>query len=46
MAEAHAWEAFNVMAGRAAAVLTGLVFVAVTLHPAPVIGNDLHRDRA
>jgi hypothetical protein len=46
MAEAHAWEAFYVMAGGAAAVLTGLVFVAVTLHATPVIGNVLHRDRA
>jgi hypothetical protein len=46
MAEAHAWEAFYVMAGGAAAVLTGLVFVAVTLHVTPIIGNVLHRDRA
>jgi hypothetical protein len=46
MAEAHAWEAFYVMAGGAAAVLTGLVFVAVTLHVRPIIGNVLHRDRA
>jgi modulator of FtsH protease len=46
VAEAHAWEAFYVMAGGAAAVLTGLVFVAVTLHAMPVIGNELHRDRA
>lgn len=46
MAEAHAWEAFYVMVGGAAAVLTGLVFVAVTLHVTPIIGNVLHRDRA
>jgi hypothetical protein len=46
MAEAHAWEAFYVMAGGATAVLTGLVFVAVTLHVTPIIGNVLHRDRA
>jgi hypothetical protein len=46
VAEAHAWEAFYVMAGGAAAVLTGLVFVAVTLHERPIIGNVLHRDRA
>jgi hypothetical protein len=46
MAEAHAWEAFYVMAGGAAAVLTGLVFVAVTLHSTPIIDNVLHRDRA
>jgi hypothetical protein len=46
MAEAHAWEAFYVMAGGAAAVLTGLIFVAVTLHATPIIGNVLHRDRA
>jgi hypothetical protein len=46
MADAHAWEAFYVMAGGAAAVLTGLVFVAVTLHVRPIIGNVLHRDRA
>jgi hypothetical protein len=35
-----------VMAGGAAAVLTGLVVVAVTLHVRPIIGNVLHRDRA
>ena len=46
MADAHAWEAFYVMAGGAAAVLTGLVFVAVTLHVTPIIGNVLNRDRA
>jgi hypothetical protein len=46
MAEPHAWEAFYIMAGGAAAVLTGLVFVAVTLHVRPIIGNVLHRDRA
>jgi hypothetical protein len=46
MAEAHAWEAFYVMAGGAAAVLTGLIFVAVTLHATQIIGNVLHRDRA
>jgi hypothetical protein len=46
MAEAHAWEAFYVMAGGAAAVLTGLIFVAVTLHATPIIGIVLHRDRA
>jgi hypothetical protein len=46
MAEADAWEAFYVMVGGAAAVLTGLVFVAVTLHAGPIIGNVVHRDRA
>ena len=46
MAYAHAWEAFYVMAGGAAAVLTGLIFVAVTLHVTPIIGNVLNRDRA
>ena len=46
MGDAAPWEAFYVMAGGAAAVLTGLIFVAVTLHVGPIIGSVLHRDRA
>jgi hypothetical protein len=46
MSEAADWEAFFVMAGGAAALFTGLVFVAVRLHVRPIIGNVLHRDRA
>jgi hypothetical protein len=45
MSEAAAWEAFYVMTGGAAAVLTGLLFVAVTLHPRSVLDNVVHRDR-
>jgi hypothetical protein len=46
MAEAADWESFYVMAGGAAAVLTGLIFVAVSLHTGTIVGNVLHRDRA
>jgi uncharacterized membrane protein len=46
MADAAEWEGFYVMAGGAAAVLTGLIFVAVSLHSGPIVGNVLHRDRA
>ena len=46
MPEAAEWEGFYVMAGGAAAVLTGLIFVAVTLHARSIIGSVLHRDRA
>jgi hypothetical protein len=44
--DAAGWEGFYVMAGGAAAVLTGLIFVAVTLHATPIVGNVIHRDRA
>lgn len=46
MTEAAEWEGFYVMAGGAAAVLTGLIFVAVTLHTRSIMDNVLHRDRA
>jgi modulator of FtsH protease len=40
------WQSFYVMVGGAAAALTGLIFVAVSLHTRSVMGNVLHRDRA
>jgi hypothetical protein len=46
MSEPAEWEAFYVMAGGAAAVLTGLIFVAVTLHAGSVLDNVVRRDRA
>jgi hypothetical protein len=45
VAEPREWESFYVMAGGAAAVLTGLIFVAVTLHKS-IVDTVLHRDRA
>jgi Ca2+/Na+ antiporter len=46
MTETAHWEGFYVMAGGAAAVLTGLIFVAVSLHTTSIVSNDIHRDRA
>ena len=46
MLEVAHWEGFYVMAGGAAAVLTGLTFVSVSLHTASIVNNDIHRDRA
>jgi len=40
------WPNFYIMVGGAAAALTGLIFVAVSLHASKVLGNTLHRDRA
>ena len=40
------WETFYLVAGGAAAALTGLIFVAVTLHERGIIRSPLHRDRA
>jgi hypothetical protein len=46
MAEPADWQSFYVMAGGAAAALTGLIFVAVSLQTGPIMGNRIHRDRA
>jgi hypothetical protein len=40
------WPNFYITVGGAAAALTGLIFVAVSLHASTVLGNTLHRDRA
>jgi hypothetical protein len=42
----EAWHDFYVMVGGAAAVLTGLIFVAVSVHVRPVLGDPWHRGRA
>lgn len=42
----EAWHDFYIMTGGAAAALTGLVFVAVSLHLHAVLGNPFHRGRA
>ena len=40
------WSDFYLMVGGAAAVLTGLIFVAVSLHLRPVLRDPWHRGRA
>ena len=45
-AGAAGWQNFYLMVGGAAAALTGLIFVAVSLHTSSIMGNQLHRDRA
>jgi hypothetical protein len=45
-AGASSWQSFYLMVGGAAAALTGLIFVAVSLHTRSIMGNELHRDRA
>jgi hypothetical protein len=45
-ANALGWQNFYLMVGGAAAALTGLIFVAVSLHTRSIMGNTLHRDRA
>ena len=45
-AEIGAWTTFYALVGGAAATLTGLIFVAVTLHNRSIMGNELHRERA
>jgi len=40
------WHDYFVMVGGGSAALTGLVFVAMTLHLPEVIGNAVHRHRA
>lgn len=42
----EAWHDFYVMVGGAGAVLTGLIFVAVSLHLRPVLRDAWHRGRA
>jgi len=44
--EPGAWQPLYLMVGGAAAVLTGLIFVAVSLHPNPILSNRFHRGRA
>src|SRR6476661_8708168 len=46
MEDAAAWQTFYVMVGGAAAALTGLIFVAVSLHTRSIMSGVLHRDRA
>jgi hypothetical protein len=40
------WQTFYAVAGGAAAVLIGLIFVAVSLHTDTIMGQVVHRDRA
>jgi hypothetical protein len=40
------WHDFYVMVGGAAAVLTGLIFVAMSLHLRPILRDPWHRGRA
>jgi hypothetical protein len=41
-----AWHDFYVMSGGAAAALTGLVFVGLSLHAQAIMGNPFYRGRA
>jgi modulator of FtsH protease len=43
---ADSWQNFYVMVGGAAAALTGLILVAVSLHLPAILGHPLYRDRA
>lgn len=40
------WSNFFVMVGGGAAALTGLIFVAMSINPAVIIGNVTHKNRA
>jgi hypothetical protein len=40
------WSNFFVMAGSGAAALAGLIFVAMSINPAIIIGNVTHKNRA
>ncbi len=40
------WQDYFIMVGGGSAALTGLVFVAMTLHLDEIIGNPVHRHRA
>ena len=42
----EAWHDFYIMVGGASAALTGLIFVAVSIHLRPVLRNHWHRGRA
>lgn len=44
--DASGWQNFYLMAGGAAAVLTGLIFVALSLHTTAIMAQPLYRDRA
>src|SRR5437016_6063253 len=44
--DAAAWQNFYLMTGGAAAALTGLLFVALSLQAKAIIGHPLFRDRA
>jgi hypothetical protein len=44
--DVSAWHDFYVMAGGAAAALTGLVVVALSLHAKAIMSHPLYRDRA
>ncbi len=46
MAEEAGWQNFYLMTGGAAAVLTGLIFVALSAHITPILAHPLYRDRA
>lgn len=46
MSGAESWQNFYVMVGGAAAALTGLVLVAVSLHLRVILAHPLYRDRA
>jgi len=43
---ADSWQNFYVMVGGAAAALTGLILVAVSLHLRAILGHPLYRDRS
>lgn len=45
MSGAESWQNFYVMVGGAAAALTGLVLVAVSLHLKAILAHPLYRDR-
>jgi len=45
-ADASGWQNFFLMTGGAAAALTGLIFVALSLQARAIIGHPLFRDRA
>jgi hypothetical protein len=44
--DAAGWQNFYVMVGGAAAALTGLLFVAMSLHAKAIIADPLHGSRA
>jgi modulator of FtsH protease len=44
--DAAGWQNFYVMVGGAAAALTGLLFVAMSLHSKAIIADPLHASRA